>query len=381
MTNFSDRFFLSRPEKGFDVAPWDPEDASIYFGDQRLNRELAGRIEAGYATGRPPKIYLRGRWGAGKTHHLYHLKHIMESTGVGSITNFIAPYIQIECDDDTRFQYLHKKILNAIGIVKVKKAVADFLMAAGSEREAEQKRLFDKSNLIIATQVLSIGDDQLAWKWLCGETLSAGELRTLNVTTNLEDTAELVEVLFRIGRLLKETDGAHVLIFIDEGEGLHNVRKPNAQASWHDGMKNLADNMNNSIGFILSLYVDHSNETPEFVSEDDIIRRIGQRNMVDLDPYSEPGEIEPFLKDLLESRIRLDEIDVWPGDTSRDTFPFAPDARDLFVHELLAGAVSATPSKIIEGVSECAWEAHTRGEPFINVDVVQEVMPRVTAAV
>ncbi len=380
MTEFATRFHLSRPEKGFDVSPWDPEDAKIYFGDQRLSIELERRIEAGYSLGKPPKIYLRGRWGAGKTHHLYHLKYVVETKGVGGVHGFIAPYLQVECEDDTPFQYLHRKMLNALGLTTVKGAVSEFLMSAGANRQAEQERLFGNSNLIIATQVLSIGDDQLAWKWLSGETLSGSELRTLNVTTNLEDTTELVDVLVRIGRLLREQRN-HVLFFIDEGEGLKNVRKANAQSSWHDGFRNLADNMNNAIGFILAIFVDHANETPDFISEDDIVRRLGQRNLVDLEPYSGQDEIEPFLRDLLRSRINLGAVSSFPDSAPADTYPFTQDAWDLFINELLHGAVSATPSKVIEGVSECSWEAHVQDVDHISIDVVQEVMPRVTAAV
>jgi hypothetical protein len=380
MTEFAARFHLSHPEKGFDVSPWDPEDAKIYFGDQRLSRELESRIERGYSLGKPPKIYLRGGWGAGKTHHLYHLKYVVESQGVGGVQGFIAPYLQVECEDDTPFQYLHRKMLNALGLATVKEAVSDFLMSAGANRQAEQQRMFGGQNLIIATQVLSIGDDQLAWKWLSGETLSGNELRTLNVTTNLEDTTELVDVLVRLGQLLRER-GKRVLFFIDEGEGIKNVGKRNAQISWHDGFRNLADNTNNSIGYIISFFVDSTHETPEFISEDDIVRRLGQRNLVDLQPYSGQDEIDPFLRDLLKSRIDFDSISSFPEEAPPDTYPFTPDARDLFINELLHGGVSATPSKIIEGVSECVWEAHIQDRNYISVEMINDVMPRVTASV
>ena len=380
MKDFAARFYLSRPDKGFEISPWDAEDAKTYFGDKKPNVELQQRIEAGYSLGRPPKIYLQGRWGSGKTHHLYHLKYLLEAKGLGSIRKFIAPYIQIECEDDTPFQYLHRKMLNALGIGVVKQAVSDFLMAHSADREEAQRQMFGSSNLRIATQVLSIGDDQLAWRWLCGDRLSGAELKSLNVTSELEDTAELTDVLVRIGRLLTE-QGAHVLFFIDEAEGLKNVRKPNAQTSWHDGMKNLADNVNNSIGYVMAIFVDNTNPSPEFVNEDDILRRMGQRNVITLDPYSEPEQIMPFLGDLLNARITKSGIGTLPSSVTSGSYPFDTDALDLFANELLHGAVSATPSKIIEGVSECAWEAHMRDEDFISVDVVQEVMPRVTAAV
>lgn len=380
MTDLATRFHLSRPDRGFEISPWDSEDAKIYFGDKTLNQELRKRIEAGYSLGRPPKIYLQGRWGAGKTHHLYHLKYVLESEGLPSVKSFITPYLQIECDTETEYQYLHRKMLNALGLLTIKDAVSNFLMAQGAGRPAAQSQMFGSPNLIVATQVLSIGDDQLAWRWMSGEKLSAAELKSLNVTSSLEDTSELVDVMVRIGRLLRH-EGKNVLFFIDEGEGLKNVSKPNAQTSWHDGFKNLADNANNSVGFVLAIFVDNNNPSPEFINEDDIIRRIGQKNILNIEPFSQPQQVLPFLQDLLKSRIKLEELETLPASVSKASYPFETDAMDLFVNEMLHGAVSATPSKIIEAVSECAWEAHTRDQNAISAEVVQDVVPRVTAGI
>lgn len=380
MLDLASRFHLSRPDRGFEISPWDADDAKIYFGDRTLNKELQERIEAGYSLGKPAKIYLQGRWGAGKTHHLFHLKHVLETTGLPSIKNFIAPYLQIECDDDTGYQYLHRKMMNALGLITVKESVSNFLMSHGGNRVEAQRQLFGSQNLIIATQVLSIGDDQLAWRWLCGEKLGGAELKSLNVTSSLEDTSELVDVIVRIGHMIRQ-QGKNVIFFIDEGEGLKNVTKPNAQTSWHDGFRNLADNVNSSIGFLLSIFVDSNNPSPDFINEDDILRRLGQKNILNLEPFSLAEQVLPFVKDLLRARIKLDEITTFPPGVSKDSYPFESDAMDLFVNEMLHGAVSATPGKIIEAVSECAWAAHTKNEDAVSFSVVQDVVPRVTAAI
>lgn len=379
MTTFAERFHLTHPSKAFEILPWEPEDAKAYFGDRQLNKDLENRIERGYTMGKPPKIYLLGRWGSGKTHHLYHLQYVLQTTGVGSITTFIAPYIQIECKDDTSYSYLHRKMMDTLGLKTVKSAISTFLMGLGPDRAAGQKAIFGSDNLIIATQVLSIGDEQLAWKWLCGETLSGSELKSLNVTSNLQDTSELVDVLVRIGRLLAD-QGQKLIYFIDEGESLKNITKPNAQRSWHDGIKNLADNSNSSVGFIMAMFVDNANPTPEFITEDDIFRRLGTHNIVDLEPFTESAEIVPFVRDLLEARIDFGSISEFPAGSTAASFPFTDDGFELFVQELASGAASATPSKVIEGVSECAWKAHTLEEEAISMTTVQDVMPIVMAA-
>ncbi len=377
MPELAERFRLRYPEKGFAVLPWDPQDAGVYFGEQRLNERLQRRIEAGYALGRPPKIYLYGRWGAGKTHHLYHLKYLLENQGIAGRNNFIVRLFSVECEDDTGFDYLHRKMLNALGIDVVKQAVSDFLMQHGSNRAQEQRRLFESPNLIVATQVLSIGDDQLAWKWLTGHALSTAELRALNVTANLEDTSELVDVSVRIGRLLRE-QSRDLIFLVDEAEGLKNVGKPNAQRSWHDGLRNLADNLNNSVGFVLATYVDNNTPAPNFITEEDIVRRVGQQNILELEPYSDPIEVRRFLTDLIQARIDFSRVTDLSSTVTAETYPFDMDALDLFLQELLAG-VSPTPSKIIEALSECALEAHIEDLNHITADVVREVVPRVVS--
>lgn len=381
MNDFAQRFHLKYPEKGFEIAPWDPEDAKIYFGKSALNLQLQNRIEAGYSQGRPPKLYLQGSWGSGKTHHLYHIQHILNSSGVGGMNGFITPYIAIECQDNTDFHYFHKKLLNGLTLTKVKEAVSDFLMDTGQDRTTAQQDMFGSRNLILATQVLAMGgeNDQLAWKWMSGDRLNPGELKGLGVTTNLEDTSELTDVLIRLGRLFLRS-GKRLIFFIDEAESVKNVSKPNAQSSWHDGLKNLADNANNSVGYMIAIFMDNNNPTPEFMIEDDIVRRMGQKNIIDLEPFFEGLQLKNFIKDLLSARIDFTEITAFPDGSSLDTYPFKSDAFDLFLNELLGGAVSATPSKIIEGVRECTWRAHELDIDLVSVEVVQEIMPVVTQA-
>ncbi len=373
----SERFRLKYKDKGFAVLPWDPSDAAVYFGSQALNTQLQRRIEAAYALAHPPKIYLQGRWGTGKTHHLYHLKYRLENNGAAGRNGFLVRFFAIECEDDTDFRYLHRKLLNSIGIDVVKSAVSNFLMQHGANRAHEQRRLFESTNLTVATQVLSIGDDQLAWKWLSGLQLNTGELRSLNVTANLEDTAELVDVLVRVGRLLRE-QGNDLVFLIDEAESLKNVNKPNAQRSWHDGLRNLADQANNSIGFVMAIHTDTNNSPPEFIMEDDINRRIGQQNILTLEPLADAPEVKGFLKDLLHARIDFASLPALPSNVTGETYPFEVDAFDLFLNELISG-VSPTPSKVIESLSECALTSHLANEDFISMEVVQDVVPRVVS--
>jgi hypothetical protein len=302
----------------------------------------------------------------------------LETRGIGPFKDFLVPLFLIECQDDTGFEYLHKRMLNSIGLENVKAAVTKFLMDQGPNRPDAQKKMFGSSNLIVATQVLSIGDEQLAWKWLTGSALNATELRSLNVTANLEDTADLTDVVIRLGRLF-QAQGRRIVFLVDEAEGLKNVTKPNAQRSWHDGIHRLAGTENNAIGFVLAIYVDNTHQPPEFITEEDIIgRRIPKSDIIDLAAYADPDEVRAFLTDLLNARVDFSSIASYPQDTTRETYPFTADAMDLFFQEILAGA-SPTPSKIIEAISESALAAHLASQDKIDLAVVQEVVPPLAA--
>src|SRR5205814_10345928 len=113
---------------------------------------------------------------------------------------------------------------------------------------------------------------------------------------------------------------------------------------------------------------------------EDIKRRIGSENFLNLEPYSDPHEVQSFLRDLIGARVDLGQLGALPSTVTRETYPFDRDALDIFMNELLAG-VSPTPSTIIESFAEAALASHLLNEDFISSQVVRDVVPRVVPAV
>src|SRR5438128_772141 len=104
--------FQINPKQSFD-------DAKLFFGSNE-NQKIIRDIETGYMAGYVPRIYLFGSYGTGKTHLLYHLKHHFEHN---QTLVKVAPFIvQIEAESRSRYQALHKRLLDAIGIEELEKA-------------------------------------------------------------------------------------------------------------------------------------------------------------------------------------------------------------------------------------------------------------------
>jgi len=353
------------------------EDAKLYFGSDQ-NRQIIREIETGYMAGYVPRIYLFGSYGTGKTHLLYHLKHHFDQS---KQSPEIAAYVvQIEAESKTRYQSLHKRLLDAVGIDALEKAYIDYSLAPGGDREARFRELFEDPNLYRVMQLLPTGpaNKNLAWRWLTGDKLSAGEQMQLGVTSLVTETGDLVDLLVRIGELFKRT-GKNLLFLIDESEGLHSVSNGDAQRSWHDAFKRLADqNDNQSVGWILTFYTTLHDEAPTFMLEGDITTRLGKGGQRLLEPL-QPVQVKEFLVDLLKAFIDKgcaeEAIRAGNPKGSLSHYPFTDSGLETFVEHSGAAPENAIPRTILRALTSCALEALRRDTRVLDAPLVNEVVP------
>lgn len=363
--------FAINPKQSFD-------DAELFFGQSR-NKEIIKKIETGYLAGYIPRIYLYGNYGTGKTHLLYHLKHHFDNHK--EPINVLAIVVQMQVETKSRYQTLHKKMLEAIGIEVMKDAYLSYAAQLGLDREAKLHELFPEANTYTAMQLLPSGKmlQTLSWRWLSGEKLSNADLQNLGVTSNLDDTGELVAVLVHIGELFKRT-GRHLLFLVDESEGLHVVTQEDARRSWHDAFRRLSDQQDNqSIGWILTFYTVMANEPPPFMMEADIVTRLGREGMVTLDPLA-PVEVRKFLFDLLAAFIDRDcakeRIAEQSLATTAELFPFTESGLDAFIAHAETAPELMIPRVILKAVTALALEALREGHAVFDADLVEAVVPQ-----
>lgn len=374
LQTLQDYLCLNRPN--FQINPKQSfDDASLYFGKAR-NDEIINDIETGYLAGYVPRIYIFGNYGSGKTHLLYHLKHHFDRAE--GPMKVIPLVVQVEAESRTRYQPLHKRFMEAIGIERVQRAYLDWRFA-GDDPDARLLALFGP-NTYTVMQLLNAGPAMapLAWRWLCGEKLSTKEQADLGVTSAPSDTGELVELLVTIGELFKKI-GQHLLFLVDESESLHNVTNADAQSSWHEAFRRLADaNDNQAIGWILTFYATDYAEAPQFMLQGDITTRLGKGGQIVLEPLV-PVEVKGFLSDLLKAFVdrncatKIIAEDNLP--TTVATYPFTEEGFSAFVDHAGAAQENAIPRTILRALTACALEALRKKRRVLDRELVDLTVP------
>lgn len=376
MSMLKDHLCLTRPN--FQINPKQAfDDAKLFFGEQR-NAEIIGNMEMGYMAGYVPRMYLFGGYGTGKTHLLYHLKyHFETSDGPVQVLPFV---VQAEAESKTRFQALHKRMMDALSLARLEKVYMDYNLSLGDEREKKLRELFSDENLFQAMRLLPTGpaNKTLAWRWLTGEKLSVKDQTDLGVTSNLTETGDLVRVLAVVGELFKRS-GQHLLFLVDESEALHVVSQHDAQRSWHDAFRRLADsNDNQSVGWVLSFYTTMQDEPPGFMTEGDIMTRLGREGIRLLEPLA-PVEVAKFLTDLLGAFVDREaaaaKIQAEGLETTAELYPFTDDGLSVFVQHASVDPHNSIPRTILGALTACALETLRSGRHVFDAALVDDVVP------
>jgi hypothetical protein len=351
-----------------------PEDRQIYFGRGNLNQELVANIRQRYAMGVPPKKYLYGLYGAGKTHTLFNLKYQLEESPQAAASPYKVRCRIMDCEfrRKTDFSYVHGKVMEAISLEEVRDIVRRFLAANAMSNVIELLReKFENSNVAKAIHSLALGaSDVTLWKWLCAGKLSATELTSLGLTKNLDTVEEMVTTQVGLGRLF-QAESKHYLFLLDEMEGLRNLDDADAQESFHDGLRKLASEENDALGFMVSIFAGAENQIPDFVFRPDIISRINRSNIHLLNYLQEPREVEQFLRDLFD--LMVDPAKKQAAETAGEIpaglpwYPLTDTAKEQFVDTAVSAVTASLPRNLIKAVNECAVEAVQRGQRVIDV--------------
>ena len=375
VTPLNQRFCLKGQRRNFSVNfRLNPDDRAAYFGKSGINTAIIDSIHERYMLGSQPKKYLYGQYGAGKTHTLFNIKYHLEESPKAKAN---AAY-QVRCrpldaefKEKTGYSYLHAQMMEAVTLEAVREVVQDYLANnAGPQLGEKLRDDFSDSNTARAIRALGYAGEPIAlWKWLCGGTLSAAELTSYSLTKNMDTVSEMYRALIGIMRLFVER-GINYLFLFDEMEGLQNVRNQDCRESFQEGFRKLADDDNDVVGFVLSVYGMREEDIPQFIYTEAIITRLNRSNIHGLEYLQRDEDIRQFLTDLFalvvdpDKKSAMEEAGHIPK--GLQSYPLTDDAMDELVALATSAPTASLPRNFISTINECAVQAARRDSYIID---------------
>lgn len=360
-----------------------PNDAKFYFGRGREKERILSQLRRGFQDPGVAKMLLYGPYGSGKTQTLFFIDYILR-TNKPSTCKF-TPYIvhlDLEMRSKSDFRDWHIQLMESLGKEKVTKWL-EKLSSIGAGFDDELGDIFrNERNMVeIAKKLLMGGDISFtAWKWYCGVKLSARELETLRVTRNLGDigVGDVVNLLSSLGRLAEKNE-EKLIFLMDEAEQFRNVTAGDSTRDLHDFLRKISEKSNSATGFLIAFEAVTLDDMPGWFYEEDILRRVGRDNIIEVSHLPAVKDVQSFMKEMLGEFIDKEQADKRIKEkgleVSLETYPFKADAFDLLADYAIQDPSRALPSNIIRTINECAITAWDKELPIIDADILNEIAP------
>lgn len=361
-----------------------PDDAKLYFGREQLRDRIKKQVSRAFIDPQVPKMMFYGAYGSGKTQTLYHMAWDMAANKPGSCKG--QPHVvhlDIEVQSKSSADSWHLQMTEALEMGTVQ-GWLNTLFSSSANFEQEVAKLTSEANLQMGFKQLRGGGDLAfsAWRWLTGQALAAKELQEIKVTRKLGDVGvgDLVSAIIALGNLARAV-GKDLVFFMDEMEGLQNVKQGDAAESWHDYLRKLSDNSNSSVGFVLGFKADTIDDAPRILVRPDVTSRVGKQNLIELETLAAPANVKTFVEDMLTHLI--DETKAQELITSQSLpskwkkYPFTESAFDLMCDYACQDPHKSTPRNIIRTINECAitaWDANPK-KRVIDDSIVNDIAP------
>jgi hypothetical protein len=365
-------YYLLKNRDSLAIDPW--LDQKQFFGARELNSRLQKRLESDFISPRGvPKFFVHGSYGSGKTHTLAHIDYVLKANAMyptEPIYIDIAPLVAKE-----RFERIHSRLLNAIGLDRIRGA-AELAADKGGER--------DKVEAFIKVGALPFGDQalktsqanvfrnllfggrqaQLSWEWLKGRKTTVDEAQTLGTQKQLSDAQDFVFCLLNVGALFKVGFNKKIVFLVDEAEAFRSVTNPDSQYEIKHALRLLLENSNSFVGSIFAIQVEGGQETVgDFFESDDIRRRVDyEQGFIDLNGLvADVGNARTFMEELLaylvDQHLAKGLIDKEALETTAGLFPFTEGAIEALSSHIVNNQEKALPAAIISWMSNAAIEA------------------------
>ncbi len=358
------------------------EDAKFYFGRERIKKQLLSQINRAFLSPGTPKMLIYGIYGSGKTQTLIFLGHILKDAKPSTCKlNIHTVHLSLEMRSRSDFRVWHLQLMEALRKDKVG-AWMEGISSAGTDFKAKLIKIFNnRVNMVEASLGLTRADLTFkAWRWFCGQTLTAKELESLGVTRNLGDigVGDTINLLEGIGRLA-ENNKEKLIFLIDETEQFKNVEVRDARESLHGYLRKLAEPSNSTVGFIMAGTAPTIDEMPEWYHRADILGRVGMDNIIEIPHLPAVNDVETFVREMLAEFIDKGEADKRIKEKklniSIETYPFKADAFELLKEYASQDPSKNLPRNIIRAINECAITAWDKESSIINIDIMNEIAP------
>lgn len=384
------RTYFHLKKDSFSIDP--RSDAGVYFGGSNLRPQLIERIKADFVQQRQvPKFCVYGRYGAGKTHTLHHIEHVLTSQFA---SDFPTEPIDLEIAPiraKESWSKVHRDLINAIGLDRLKRAVASVF----SDPNAAQ----DPIGYLQRQNILRFGEaaiqnsqaqvfrallyggrgEVLALEWLKGTSLSMDNALTVGTETNLSEPSHLIHCLLNVASLLRHGLGQRPVVLIDEAEALLQLTNADSLAEFTFAFRKLFDDDNDVLGIIIAFQVEGGMEdAPGVLSDEAVMRRIGYESGY-FDLARLVGEIEDARKFVLDVLAYLvdqeharETIERESLATEPEYFPFTQDAVDTLADFITQEPQYQLPSQIISRMSDAVVKAWLRSDSADGIVLVDE---------
>lgn len=390
-----DKWFFMR--SGFNTFRLEPDKhRQFMFGqrDRERRDELLGSIEESCYSREGHKAAVYGAYGRGKTHQCFNIISEIKRRDLPLIP------IYIKCPawkTKEPFTSLFKEMVSGHRSEDLKRVATEYanLVQAGSAPPLQDIVGFEDIADVMSKGLIVPNLDEVkkAMRWLGGE----AKVNMVSVKPALQpqlmDSREFGAVMRGLAQMYATVDKKVLLYLVDESERFNNVTNPDAFFTWLASLRELTEIL--GVAIVFQIGAKTRDELPTIFLQEEIIRRIGTSNYLELNNPG-PVELKDFVNELLRTMIRKGEVpeehqfamlpealdstippellSIVDDDQAKlGAFPFEPDALDTFVTDLTAGGYANKPSEVLIRLQKYAHRAMRYNSRLITEKIVQEV--------
>jgi hypothetical protein len=383
---------------GFDTFRLDPERHSRYvFGerDQLQRDRLLEALEENAYSRDGHKAVIYGDYGRGKTHMCRNLVFEIRRRGL-----HFEP-IYVKCGGFKKkepFYSLFREMIFQHSSARLQRVAVEYERKAQNGEEGPLSDAVPSEDIaLVMSRGLAAPNPEAvktSMRWLGGEPKIDLAMLGGSLKRQLVDPADFGSVMKGLSHLFLCIEDRVPLYIIDEVERFENVADPDTFFTWLATIRELTEVA--GIGLLFIIGAKTRDRLPALFAQEEIIRRIGMANFVELlNPG--PDAIRSFILEQFQSSIRkgplpevqrdvvepgaLDEsvpsglLEIIDNDPLRlESYPFEPAALDHFVQQLATGEMTNKPSEAQLRIQRAALRTMRLNRRTIDIETIDAIV-------